>query len=167
MAEYVFEPCLADDKEVVAAASYAVGSELELCGAFFTRYIEYAAVAYRKQILQHKGRFAYAWFAANQHNRASHKTSSQHAVELFAGHVESWLVHSLNLIYRPGNAFGADGRSRRFCPRGSCAYFFLHHCVPRSASRAFAGPFGGVGSAFGAEPHGLLSYFCHQRRRKL
>jgi len=117
VAEYVFKPCLAYDEQIVASSSDAVGTKFELGGAFLALHVEYPFIADCKQILQHKRGFAYAGLTAYEYNRAFDNTAAKHAVELFAGHVQSRFVDGLNLIDRPRNTFGAERRRRGIAGR--------------------------------------------------
>jgi hypothetical protein len=98
MGKNMFERGLAHHVAVVAAEQFgmfrreALRTQFQLAGTFLPAHVEHFTFRNVQYRLQKQGRFAYARFASQQHQRAVDQTSSQHAVEFGIVHVDTWLL---------------------------------------------------------------------------
>lgn len=157
----LFERCLANDEAVGRLFGQALGTQLQLAGAFFARDVEHAFLCQSQNGLQHQGRFADTRLATYQHQRALHQSAAQHAVQLGVVQVDAGFVSRLYLVQRHGLGLGRRDACLGTSSRGFLAHDFLDEGVPLSARRALSLPLGRLLPAVAAHVHGL--FFGHNQ----
>ena len=109
MPEYALERGVAKNQAtVVVAMLNAVGTHLQLLGAFLTANIQNLTFGHPQYRLKRERALSYTRLSAKQHYRARHKPAAKHSVQLGVVHVHARLVYSRYLRKRHGAALAVS-----------------------------------------------------------
>ena len=147
-------------------------------GTFLSAHIQDAAVSHVQNSLQGERTLTDSRFTAQERNAARDHSATQHTVQLLVPHIDARFINRRNIAKfhrrsvmlavlpakHRGNPTMTHGHSGIL--RSLFAYNFFYKCIPLSAARTFAHPFGTFLSAIAAHKSNLIfrhfiSFICN------